>query len=128
MKALSIKQPWAHAILHAGKDIENRTWRTTYRGPLLIHASARPDLAVRGMIESQHGILIPADAPTGGIVGVVDLIDCVQGHPSAWAMPGHWHWIVANPRPLPLHPLKGKLSVFDVEYTPQLKPAEAVAA
>ena len=28
MKALSIRQPWAWAILHAGKDIENRDWRT----------------------------------------------------------------------------------------------------
>lgn len=38
MKALSVKQPWAWAIIHAGKDIEKRTWRTDYRGPLLIHA------------------------------------------------------------------------------------------
>ena len=38
MKALSIKQPWAWAIIHAGKNVENRTWATSYRGPLLIHA------------------------------------------------------------------------------------------
>jgi hypothetical protein len=27
MKAMSIKQPWVHVILHKGKDIENRTWQ-----------------------------------------------------------------------------------------------------
>lgn len=38
MKALSIRQPWAHLIIH-GKPIENRSWSTTYRGPLLLHAA-----------------------------------------------------------------------------------------
>lgn len=46
MKAISLWQPWAWAILHAGKRIENR-YRAdgekpalcSYRGPLLIHAS-----------------------------------------------------------------------------------------
>jgi len=28
MKAITIKQPWAWAIVFAGKDIENRSWRT----------------------------------------------------------------------------------------------------
>lgn len=35
---LSIRQPWAWAILHAGKDIENRDWATRFRGPFLVHA------------------------------------------------------------------------------------------
>jgi hypothetical protein len=39
VKALSIRQPWVWAIVHAGKDIENRTWWTPYRGPVLIHAA-----------------------------------------------------------------------------------------
>lgn len=44
MKALSVRQPWAWAIAHGGKDIENRTWATaSYRGPLAIHAGARWD-------------------------------------------------------------------------------------
>jgi hypothetical protein len=37
--ALSLRAPWDWAILHAGKRVENRTWYTAYRGPLLIHAS-----------------------------------------------------------------------------------------
>jgi hypothetical protein len=43
VKALTIRQPWAYAILRLGKDVENRSWRTHYRGPLLIHAAARPE-------------------------------------------------------------------------------------
>jgi hypothetical protein len=40
MKAITVKQPWAWAIAHGGKDVENRTWGTGYRGPLAIHAGA----------------------------------------------------------------------------------------
>jgi hypothetical protein len=32
MKALTIKQPWIHAILREGKDIVNRTWKRDFRG------------------------------------------------------------------------------------------------
>lgn len=39
MKALSIRQPWAWLIVNGFKDIENRSWHTKYRGPVLIHAS-----------------------------------------------------------------------------------------
>jgi hypothetical protein len=39
MKALSLRQPWAWAIVHAGKRIENRTWNTSLRGDFLIHAA-----------------------------------------------------------------------------------------
>lgn len=113
MKALSVRNPWAWAILHAGKSIENRVWRTNYRGPLLIHAGQRPDNHVRALIEAQHGLVIPDDLPTGGIVGMVDLIDCVQEHPSPWAMPGHWHWVLARPRPLPFRSCKGQLGIFN---------------
>src|SRR5678816_1962262 len=39
LKGLSIRQPWAEAIMHHGKRVENRTFYTTYRGPILIHVS-----------------------------------------------------------------------------------------
>ena len=42
MKALSVKQPWVHAILNLGKDIENRKWTTQHRGWIALHASAKP--------------------------------------------------------------------------------------
>jgi hypothetical protein len=43
VKALTIRPPWAWAVIYRGKDVENRRWRTTYRGPLLIHAGKDPD-------------------------------------------------------------------------------------
>ena len=76
MKILSVRQPWAW-LLFNGKDIENRTWRTSYRGPLLIHASLGKDPEdfmprQREYIESA-GIVIPEDLPRGAIVGSVNL-------------------------------------------------------
>lgn len=43
MKGLSIRQPWAGFIANGSKTIETRTWKTDYRGPLLICASAKRD-------------------------------------------------------------------------------------
>ncbi|MCA9418448.1 MAG: ASCH domain-containing protein [Candidatus Omnitrophica bacterium] len=41
MKAISIRQPFAHYIVTGDKKIEYRSWRTNYRGPILIHASLK---------------------------------------------------------------------------------------
>ncbi|MQA14935.1 MAG: ASCH domain-containing protein [Pseudonocardiaceae bacterium] len=43
MRALSIRQPWAWAILHAGKDVENRSWPIRHRERLVIHAAKTVD-------------------------------------------------------------------------------------
>jgi ASCH domain len=44
VRVLSIQQPWAWAIVEGHKRVENRTWTTPYRGPVLIHAA----VTVRG--------------------------------------------------------------------------------
>ena len=41
MKAITVRQPWAWAIVHGGKTIENRALAWSYRGPLAIHAGLR---------------------------------------------------------------------------------------
>ena len=81
MKILSVRNPWAWLLVAGHKDIENRTWRTSYRGPLLIHASlgADPENFMpkqREWIE-ESGIVIPDDndLPRGAIVGSVTLTD-----------------------------------------------------
>jgi hypothetical protein len=79
MKVLSVRQPWAYLIVAGYKDIENRTWYTGHRGPLLIHASKGVDPEnfmpkQRQYIESA-GIVIPEDLPRGAIVGSVNLVD-----------------------------------------------------
>ena len=42
MKVIVVRQPWAWLIVHGYKDIENRSWRTRYRGTLLISGERQP--------------------------------------------------------------------------------------
>lgn len=125
MKALSIRQPWAWAILHAGKDIENRDWRPSnpgvkFRGEFLIHASkgmARDEYeGAAGFIENMSGTDVPAfgDLPRGGIVGIAEIADAVTKHDSPWAGFGNVCLVIRNARLLPFTPLKGMLGFFDV--------------
>jgi|ERR1035437_3790402 hypothetical protein len=41
MKALTLYEPWASLISIGAKTIETRSWSTSYRGPLAIHAAKR---------------------------------------------------------------------------------------
>lgn len=43
VKVLSVKNPFAYSIIYGGKDVENRTWNTDYRGRLYIHVSGEPE-------------------------------------------------------------------------------------
>jgi hypothetical protein len=91
VKALSIRQPWAWAILHAGKRLENRDWKgCAYRGPILIHASKgvgtleefgsavddvldrvpdEDEAAFLAMFDEARGRVRPGRIERGGIVG-----------------------------------------------------------
>ena len=42
---------------------------------------------------------------------MTEIVDCVREHPSKWAAPGHWHFVLANSRPLPFVRWKGALSL-----------------
>ncbi len=130
MKALSIRQPWAWAILHAGKNIENRTWNTMFRGDFLIHAGAALDKAAYQLMRLYPipGVVLPKaeDLPRGGIVGKAYLIDVMQPG-SVVNVPwyeGNYGFILINPEPLPFRPLKGKLNFFEVNYETLTRAAE----
>lgn len=83
--ALSIRQPWAWAIIHAGKDVENRSWRQPnpglkFRGRVAIHASS-------GMTQDEYNAVMPRSAPPippahmltrGAIVGHVEIVDIIR--------------------------------------------------
>lgn len=121
MKALSIRQPWAWLILHAGKDIENRSWHTAFRGRILIHAGKKIDRAdYRGACDLtatiSPEIRIPSAEvlPRGGIVGSVEVVDCVDISVSPWYCGENFGLVLARPKPLPLMPLKGALGFFEV--------------
>jgi hypothetical protein len=112
MKALSIRQPWAHLIAHGVKRIENRSWQTDYRGPLLIHAGARWYDEPIEDIERRYRITIPRELPLGGIVGIADLIDIVERSDDPFFV-GPFGWVLANTRPLPFRAMPGQLGLFD---------------
>jgi hypothetical protein len=54
MRALTVQQPWAWAIVHGGKDVENRTQAWGYRGPLAIHAGSGGRGAARQVDWAAH--------------------------------------------------------------------------
>ena len=125
MKALSLKQPWAEIVVAGHKDVENRSWQSSYRGPLVIHASIKPDApAMRWAM--QNGYVKAADCDYGAAIGVVDLHHIFAPDDpkccSDWAQPGYFHWLVGNARrfPEPI-PMRGCLGLFGVP-----EPLEAV--
>ena len=108
MKALSIQNPYAHMILCGEKTIENRTWKTKYRGDLLICSSASPK------IENT----IP-----GCALIVAELIDCVpfeKMHLEAACMTempdtSSYAWIFDNFKCIYPFRVKGKLNFFNID-------------
>lgn len=126
-KALSVRQPWAWLIVNGYKNIENRSWPTRFRGRVLIHASkgmtmGEYDDAVdvarnikRKGLGMQDVDVFPSfnSLQRGGIVGAVDIIDCVDNSESPWFF-GKYGFVLANHEILPFRQLKGSLGFFGV--------------
>lgn len=125
MRILTVRQPWAWAIIHGGKDVENRTRNIAgdYRGPVAIHAAVRlpsfKDHWDAGTVIADITGIRPLFHPPGSlghIIGVVDLVEVHDGtveslHAhngdvivtspcSPWALPDYHHLELANPRRL----------------------------
>lgn len=133
MRSLSILQPWAWAIVRPDlvtpearadaaarreiKDVENRNWRTKFRGRILIHAGAkwgpeqREDLA--SLREQFPNIPFPDKFDRGGIVGAATIIDCVEQMDSPWFY-GSYGFVLADAVPCPFVGCRGQLSFFDI--------------
>ncbi len=97
-RALTVRQPWAWAIIHAGKNIENRGWTNKYvTGTIAIHAGGGRDRRHR----LPRGTMRPSDEDLvrGAIIGVVDVVAVVKRHRSKW-FSGPLGWVLRNPRPL----------------------------
>lgn len=78
IRAISVAQPWAHCIVHKGKNVENRTWITKYRGTVAIHASAAVDKDRFYWCEKDLGIkLDPEDLSYGSIVGFAEIVEVI---------------------------------------------------
>lgn len=113
MQAISVRQPWAFAIARGHKTILNQPLPTAYRGPLLVHASMRVDLASCESPLIQRAGWNPRDplATLGAIIAVGKLADACSAAVGGagcecgdWADDGAHHWrlgeVQALPRPI----------------------------
>lgn len=136
MRVLTVRQPWAWAIIHGGKDVENRSRNLAgdHRGPVAIHAGlAEPALGDPRRVATlalqkrrMDALSFGAGKVRGSIIGVVDLVDVHTSDDigrmahlrgewptcSRWAERTGYHLVLANPRPLtePI-PFKGGLGL-----------------
>ncbi len=120
MKAITIKQPWASLIINGTKDIENRSWKTNYRGRVLIHSAKKEfDFTNEMTSEYQREFIIGIEKPyvKGSIIGSVEIVDCILSKDNQNALWGNmccYHWILKYPIKFPEPiPAKGRLSFWD---------------
>jgi len=126
MKAISLWQPWASAMALNLKKNETRSWATSHRGPLLIHAAKKvmgwPSIEIQALFD---GIAFqPSDLPRGFLLCMVNLIDCKrillhnrpQGIEQALGdyTPGRYMWITENLETFDPIPWKGSQRLFNV--------------
>lgn len=88
MNALTLTQPWATLVALGAKRLETRSWKTSYRGPLAIHAAKGFPAWAREMCETdpfwsalggdeddyETSPLMWHELPTGVVVAVCDLV------------------------------------------------------
>ena len=125
LKAITVRQPWATAINMWKKAVENRTWATTRRGPIAIHAGGTWDRSATHAHTLTNAFAHHSGAsqtyidtvyrdgldhrddhmfPRGVILAVADITGmhmCADGACSPWAIAGQWHWELSNVRSLP---------------------------
>lgn len=137
MKVLSVRPPWSDLIALGIKKVEFRSWKTSYRGPVVIHASKRVDTANREAIlrwlerpwkrtwtalldedtrKALRGFLLH---PRRGVcLCVADLtsVDKSEYHESVLGFsPESYGWVFENVRNLRREvPLRGKLGLFSL--------------
>lgn len=114
MKAISLWQPWASLVILGLKQYETRSWKTSYRGTLVIHAAKTFELT-QGISAIEFAALLGWEEmpafPKGVALGTVDLIGCCYTTPllgdevslgspehifGNWS-PGRYAWKLANP-------------------------------
>lgn len=123
MKALTIKEPWATLIIDGYKKYEFRSWKTNYRGKILIHAGMSLE---KDMLERFKDYNL--NCSKGAIIGEAELVDCIlvdedfnekirKVDPVVYGKSNHtenyaWHLIniVKYDKPIPV---KGKLGLWN---------------
>jgi hypothetical protein len=130
VKALSIHQPWASLIALGKKKYETRSWSTSHRGPLLIHASkAVPSDYYKLLTYEPFRSALPQHSgswPRGALIAVAQIADVVPVEElPKWApddreakfgdfRPGRYAWLLTDIVPLIPIPYRGERALFDV--------------
>jgi hypothetical protein len=103
VKTITLHQPFASLVVAGTKTVENRTWQTSHRGQLAIHAGLRPasvseleDLATLVELGECPEFDLKS-LPRGFVLGTVDLVDIQTGFDSVWSMDTTFQWILENP-------------------------------
>ena len=124
MKCLSVRQPWADAIIKGipvgngqtlFKDVENRSRRFNHQGRILIHAPLTFDHDGWLWIQETFDCILPnpEDHQLGGFIGEVNITGCVVDSPSRWAAKGQKHLLLSDPVELPFFPIKGQRGLWN---------------
>ena len=85
MKAITIWQPWASLLACGAKQYETRSWATSYRGPIAIHAAKKnviDTMLIPVQVKDEMKKLIGAMAgakwenlPTGAVIATAKLVN-----------------------------------------------------
>ncbi|SDK16186.1 hypothetical protein SAMN05192566_0404 [Methylophilus rhizosphaerae] len=142
IKALSFKQPFAWLIANGYLLVDDRSWGTQYRGPMLIHAS-------KGLYEEYYQyIKAHTDVPIpdrdklayGGVIGIAKLVLCSkpgelpagisreQRAHFGGVHQAYYGFLFAQATPLPLMPCAGKLGIFEIDIDQLLAAPPAAQA
>lgn len=126
VRALTVRPPWSHYLRSGAKQVENRTWPTRWRGPLVIHAGKTLDRRGFAVGAALGHPVDPDDVNVGEFIAVGELVDvhaagracgpaCQQ-----WGEPSCWHWQLAAVRSLVTVEGRGARGLF-------VPPAEVLA-
>lgn len=141
-KALSLKQPYAWLIANGYLLVDDRSWETRYRGPILIHASKGIYEEYYRYIRTHTDIPIPDRDKLGfgGVVGIANLVLCCRPGelPQGISREQRVHFggvhqqyfgfLFEQARPLPLMPCPGKLGIFEIDLPALLAAPPAAQA
>jgi hypothetical protein len=121
MHAITLRQPWAFAVMMGAKAIENRTWNTSHRGPLVIHAGRSVEhhlvddvlARVAAARHLQHGRVrqLWRDYCVSGFVATATLHGVTRESEDPW-FAGPYGWLLKDLRPIRPVQARGRQGIF----------------
>jgi hypothetical protein len=128
-RCLSVRQPWAWALVNGFKPYENRDWRPqdNYRGPVVIHASKtlgcdpsafEAECEQVAELCELDGLLPDVTVEAGGLVGLVNVTNYVTHSPSPW-FSGPVGWVCEAAEAWPFMPWRGQRGLWELTIDEQ---------